>query len=234
MPENNTETVPWVMPDWMEHYRPLIHTGGKGTIEELVEDYNPLAFTATFVREQIGLLLRLHEQGALMPNPAHTIVITTDSPAVREQVQGWADRISDEARTVQAGRPEHVAVDLYRDGQLVSAESGQFLIHTTPEEHPQPNTHRVAVHVVWSEVALYAEDVEIDVPDGFTGDPADLLDVDDSEYDDEQWQELGVDPAAMPETFTTNWLKRVDFGAPKEISERQFHDRHVTGTSPNS
>jgi len=64
----------WKMPEWMEKYRPLIGSTGGNSIEELYNDDGtnsnvfvnaPLALVCVAVKNQVNLLIKLHEQKLL-------------------------------------------------------------------------------------------------------------------------------------------------------------------------
>jgi hypothetical protein len=64
------EPKEWVMPEWMEKYRPFICNTGGNPVEELVNDHdsnvqNNWIRTALIVgvKSQVGLLITLHEKG---------------------------------------------------------------------------------------------------------------------------------------------------------------------------
>ena len=63
---------PWVMPDWMEKYRPLISNTGGNSIEDLINDKETTAWNnliravlISAVESQIGLLYALHQHNHL-------------------------------------------------------------------------------------------------------------------------------------------------------------------------
>ena len=64
----------WEMPEWMEPYRELIGDTGGNPIEELMNDHETVAQVNLYraaicisVKDQVGLLYRLHSKG-LLPN----------------------------------------------------------------------------------------------------------------------------------------------------------------------
>ncbi len=69
-----TQYPVWEMPEWMEPYRELIGGTGGNTIEKLMNDHETtaqvnlyLAAICISVKDQVGLLYRLHSKG-LLPN----------------------------------------------------------------------------------------------------------------------------------------------------------------------
>jgi hypothetical protein len=63
---------PWVMPNWMEKYRPLINNTGGNSIEDLINDketnaMNNLIRSALIlaVESQVNLLFALHQHNHL-------------------------------------------------------------------------------------------------------------------------------------------------------------------------
>lgn len=72
-PNEATAAPPWAMPSWMEPYRELIADTGGNSIEELYNDTttnarNNLIRAALIlaVKDQVGLLYRLHRKGWLV------------------------------------------------------------------------------------------------------------------------------------------------------------------------
>lgn len=68
------EAEPWTMPAWMEPYRELIADTGGNSIEELYNDSTTTARSNLIraaliiaVKDQVGLLYRLHRLGCLRP-----------------------------------------------------------------------------------------------------------------------------------------------------------------------
>ena len=62
----------WVMTEWMEPYRKLIHDTGGNSIEKLMNDHETVAQVNLYlaaicisVKDQVGLLYRLHNRGLL-------------------------------------------------------------------------------------------------------------------------------------------------------------------------
>lgn len=62
---------PWVMPKWMEPFRPYIHNHGGNSIERLMNGNTtmrvnmPLAILEVAVSTQVTLLENLHREGLL-------------------------------------------------------------------------------------------------------------------------------------------------------------------------
>jgi len=82
----------------------------------------------------------------------------------------------------------------------------------------QDGTHHEWIHLVWTEVVTYAQDIQIDVPDAFEGDRSDLIDVDDDPLD-------GSDALGVPSGYRSRWLERADLNVVHDVSERQAPDR---------
>lgn len=64
---------PWTMPDWMKPYRSYLADYGLG-IEALMNDHDSTFFNNEYraavivgLKDQIGLLTRLHHAGRLLP-----------------------------------------------------------------------------------------------------------------------------------------------------------------------
>jgi hypothetical protein len=59
----------WTMPKWMEPYREFIGNTGGNTVEQLMNGTDdplinlPLSTLQACVKSQVGLLLRLHNEG---------------------------------------------------------------------------------------------------------------------------------------------------------------------------
>jgi hypothetical protein len=69
-----SDLQPWVMPDWMEPFRELIHSTGGNPVEELMNDHDanafnnvPRAMVCVAVKSQVGLLETLYACGHLGP-----------------------------------------------------------------------------------------------------------------------------------------------------------------------
>lgn len=70
--EDGTFVGGWDMPEWMEPFRALISTGGN-PVEDLMNDQRttvfanaPRAMLCVSTKDQVALLVQLHEQGALV------------------------------------------------------------------------------------------------------------------------------------------------------------------------
>jgi hypothetical protein len=81
----------------------------------------------------------------------------------------------------------------------------------------QDGTHHEWIHLVWTEVVTYAQDIQIDVPDVFEGDHSDLIDVDDDPFD-------GSEVLGVPSGYRSRWLERADLNVVHDVSERQIAD----------
>lgn len=84
------EKKKWVMPEWMEQYRPLFVNTGGNTVEELMNRLNEegLAFSnsvvftlACGIYGQIGLLQNLYEKNLLSPHLGIGNFVKFNSPA---------------------------------------------------------------------------------------------------------------------------------------------------------
>ena len=117
--------------------------------------------------------------------------------------------------TVMGGPQESLAarVAAFGRGWDEAEQARQPATAVEPEEEiQQPGTHRVTVSLEWQETNTYKDEVEIDVPDDFDGDVADLLHPDDHP----DWEYLG-----LPEGFQTHWLDRAAFD-PDSVDDREF------------
>lgn len=72
MPRTAKKPELWVMPDWMESWRPLLADYGLG-IEDLMNDHESTFFNNEYraalcvaMKDQVALLTRLHAAGLLV------------------------------------------------------------------------------------------------------------------------------------------------------------------------
>lgn len=117
----------------------------------------------------------------------------------------------------------------YRDdARVIRLPKGQRRpeVEATIQEPQQPGTHRDTVEITWSEVVTYRQEIEIDVPDGYTGDITQLIDVDDRPAD-----LLGDDAKDFPADYRTHWLDRMDPTDVEGLYERDILDVVVVESS---
>lgn len=104
--------------------------------------------------------------------------------------------------------------EIYVEAQVTVRRPGPPM----PVEVQQPGTHRELIHVQWSETNSYEDEFEIDVPDGYDGDLSDLLDVDDTPFEEGQVE-------GVPAGYTSKWLDRAGFNM-TDTNDRQFDESY--------
>lgn len=137
------------------------------------------------------------------------------APTLHEACAAMASRLGDDTGgSISCVWDLDEDEEIYVEAQVTVRRPGP----PVPVEVQQPGTHRQLVHVQWSETNSYEDEFEIDVPDGFDGDLADLLDVDDTPFEEGQVE-------GVPAGYTSKWLDRAGFNM-TDTTDRQFDESY--------